>query len=251
MPLMTSGSRLIRHKVTSFAPSDLANLAIWLKADAITGLADDAFVATWTDSSGSGRNATQAGADSLKPKYKTGIINGLPVVRFDGGDYLSHSLIASDPIALTMFIVGKKSSGVGSMIPWSHRSATTNLIQITCENNTDIVFQLRGSGNSIQQPTITGKTTTNASIITARFNKTGNLHQVWFNGGSVATNTTDFTGQNFIASLETVGATNSGSYVAFYNGDIGEIIGYSVAVSDIDRGKVESYLAAKWGITLA
>ncbi len=66
-------------------PSDITGLRIWLKADAITGLVNNDPVATWTDSSGNGFNVTQA-TGSKKPLYKTSILNGLPVVRFDGTD---------------------------------------------------------------------------------------------------------------------------------------------------------------------
>jgi hypothetical protein len=35
----------------------------------------------------------------------------------------------------------------------------------------------------------------------------------------------------------------------FWEGDIAEVIIYDSALSDTDRGKVEDYLLAKWGIT--
>ncbi len=251
MPILTSESRLIRHKNTTFSPSDLANLALWLKADALA-LNDGDAVSTWTDSSGNSRHATQTGASTLMPTYKTNIINGKPVVRFDGGDYLSHSVIASDPTALTIFIVAKRGTGAITMVAWGHRSETTRLIQVSYASNaTDLVLQLRSSGNSIKQPTIVSVTPANAHIYTARFNKAGNSHQLWYNGGSVASDTTAFGAETFTSSLETVGAGNNGSYGFNFTGDMAEQIIYDAVLSDTNRGKVETYLASKYAITLA
>lgn len=71
-----------------FTPTQLPNLTMWLKADAITGLSDGEAVTTWPDSGSLGNGATQATADN-QPVYKANIINGKPVIRFDGtNDYL-------------------------------------------------------------------------------------------------------------------------------------------------------------------
>lgn len=43
-------------------------MVLWLKADAIKGLADGAAVTQWDDSSGNGRNFTQ-GTVSKQPAY--------------------------------------------------------------------------------------------------------------------------------------------------------------------------------------
>ena len=60
-------------------PDSITNLALWLKADSITGLNDGDTVNTWNDSSTNARNATrELGA----PVYKTNVLNGKPVVRF-------------------------------------------------------------------------------------------------------------------------------------------------------------------------
>jgi hypothetical protein len=68
-----------------FSPLDLPNLAAWYDASKITGLSDGAAVETWEDSSGNGNDVTQGTADE-RPTYQTSILNGLPVVRFDGID---------------------------------------------------------------------------------------------------------------------------------------------------------------------
>ncbi len=63
----------------------LGNPKFWVRADALTGLANNDSVTTWTDQSTSGFNATNATA-AQKPLYKSSAVNGLPAIYFDGSD---------------------------------------------------------------------------------------------------------------------------------------------------------------------
>jgi hypothetical protein len=71
--------------VNAIQPDAITDLEMWLDADAITGLVNNDPVATWADQSGNANDATQATAGA-RPVYKTNIVNGLPVVRFDATD---------------------------------------------------------------------------------------------------------------------------------------------------------------------
>lgn len=74
----------------TFAPDQLTGLQLWLHAGTLA-LNNNDPVSIWSDQSGNARHATQA-TTSLQPLYKTGVINGRPVVRGDGvDDYLSGS----------------------------------------------------------------------------------------------------------------------------------------------------------------
>src|SRR5205085_10552927 len=65
--------------VPPFDPSTIPNMAVWLKADALS-LSDGDPIGTWTDSSGNSHNGTQA-TTANKMIFKTNIQNGLPVAR--------------------------------------------------------------------------------------------------------------------------------------------------------------------------
>src|SRR4051794_15003785 len=104
---MTARARLLAPKTIR----DVGQLqpVCWFAADRITGLADAAAVATWPDASGNGNDATQA-TSAKRPVYKTGILNGLPVVRFTAAN--QHRLAtAAFAVALaqpsTVVCVGK------------------------------------------------------------------------------------------------------------------------------------------------
>lgn len=93
---------------TGVQPDSISGLKLWLKADAITGSNDGDSVTTWTDSSGNTNNATQSTAAN-KPTYKTNIINGNPVVRFDGVDdnlITTSTLYSNITSAATLTIFG-------------------------------------------------------------------------------------------------------------------------------------------------
>jgi hypothetical protein len=75
--------------------------------------ADGQVVGKGTDLSGNNRHALQAGADGLKPVYKTNIQNGRSVARFDGSDDLLTITIPAD-LSCSLFLVAKKNSAAST-----------------------------------------------------------------------------------------------------------------------------------------
>src|SRR5512138_1051093 len=57
-------------------------LVLHLDAGAITGVSDGGTVNVWPDLSGTSRHATIGSGAVNLPVYKTGVLNGRPVVRF-------------------------------------------------------------------------------------------------------------------------------------------------------------------------
>jgi hypothetical protein len=71
--------------ISPTSPDDIADLEMWLNADDLdASLADGDPVDTWADASGNSNDATQSG--SARPTFKTSIINGHDIVRFDATD---------------------------------------------------------------------------------------------------------------------------------------------------------------------
>ncbi|MBI5544326.1 MAG: hypothetical protein HY901_10580, partial [Deltaproteobacteria bacterium] len=88
----------------------MANMFVWLKADAIT-LSDGSPVAAWPDSSGNGRNAM---APAGQPTFRTGVVNGLPVVRFSGVQPVVFGNMPIPPGGYSYFIVWSRTNAGGS-----------------------------------------------------------------------------------------------------------------------------------------
>lgn len=203
------------------------NLQVWLAADEITGLSDGDPVATWADLSGNGSDATNAtGAD--QPLYKTGILNSLPVVRFDGSTdelILPNLGLAAD--AFTM---------IGVFIP-----TADNLVQIVSNGN--LVFALY---NNLYHMKRGSALTFPASATT---NGIGNLISVVCSG----------TPAGYVNGVDVTGTTSStftsGLYYGLarnnhWQGDMAEVLIYDAALGSTEREAAESYLADKWGITI-
>lgn len=219
---------------TSQSPAAIAGMMVWFEADAITGLNDGDAVSTWPDSSSNGSDLTQS-TGSNKPVYKTGIVNGRPVVRFDGTDdkMATEALTQAQPI--TSFVVARTNAPAGG----SHHTLWSN-----------------GSGGIQHYLTLTD-----------------GFHSMW--GGSALTGTTDrtqgwhvfeavYNGASSVGAIDgitdpAVGNVGAGDFSAsalqvgtnnasFLGGDVAEVILYDSELSADDREAVRGYLLLKYGI---
>ncbi len=242
------------------SPTDISGLQLWLKADSLS-LNDGDPVATWTDSSGQSHNATNGPGDHRRPTYQTNELNSLPVVRFDGVDDGMVSTVSFSQNMLTMFVVGMKSGAgdpganqysrfasilkngnlstfdYGDTSGWTGIGITTDLAfatppaQFTYRNSSLITTLpagnygdwavmaaiLNGSNVLLARDGITAAGTTSAAPIDS--------DRVWIGDNERATD-------------------------SLLNGDIAEVIVYDSALSTTDRQNVETYLGAKYGITV-
>lgn len=212
----------------SALPSEVSGLSLWFKADAITGLVNDDPVSTWSDSSDNGNDATQT--LTARPLYKTNILNGLPVVRFDGSNDIMN--IANSPTVGSVFVVsnwrgaalfpadfrGMFGRAAGGRSVLFGRNAESN-IGSTLTNGTTLVRVNGGSTSSIRSY---------LQYLT---------HKICY-----VETTVPISGESgwYIASGD---AANK-----FWNGDIAEVIVYSVQLSTENRQLVEKYLSKKYAI---
>lgn len=218
-----------------FSPDDISGLQIWLKADAITGLSDNDPVATWEDSSSANHDFTEA---TNRPVYKTNIVNGKPVVRFDGtNDKLSGGdLSGSFPSAATSFIV------------FSEANANKYTIYTTKNNDTHYSFVAPTDGyygvfrstrinnypSSVPQTDNVFRMWTTLS--------SSSTYEVWIDQVSQGSQTAGFDGGN---DHEIGYQDGQGYYTAC---DVAELICYDSALNSTQRGQVETYLKNKYNI---
>jgi hypothetical protein len=105
----------------SVLPSDFSGLQGWWDASNLSYANDtpiDDASAKFTDRSSNANHAIQA-TSAARPLVKTGIINGLRVVRFDPtgtADFLSFTSIGTFSADYTIIFVGTVSSGVDGVI---------------------------------------------------------------------------------------------------------------------------------------
>lgn len=232
LPSDTITTGLVIRQATSSPsaadPDTISDLEAWYQADSLA-LSDNDPVSTWTDSSGNGRNVTQAGA--ARPTYKTNILNGEPVVRFDGvDDYLSlaQSFISGND--WTIIAVSKSTSGTGVV---ASNDASGNRGWVFWRGTTGGNFETNGTGGTVYT------TGSGYNIVTVR----GGI-EIYVDGGinasavrSIPSNTATFE----------IGRRTFGEKLT---GDVAELIIYSKKLSLLERAQVETYLSSKYGISV-
>ncbi len=215
-------------------PVDGASL--WLRADGITNLADGAAVATWTDESGGERNATQ-GTAGHRPLFKTGIQNGLPVVRFDGSDdrlgYDGTFLANTD---YTIFLVEARGDTAANYILQGTDNNSNRNLHFGYRSNA--VFTHAQYANDYNMD-VAGYGVPRFTLYSADLDATGgNGKHTWRNGVLLGSKANNVRLSNY------TGATIGGK--GNYKGDVAEIVMYARALTAPEREAVERYLIRKW-----
>jgi len=215
---------------------------VWYDADQITGLSDGDAVATWPDIGPNGDDVTQ-GTPAARPLYKTSILNGKPVVRFDGSDdYLQGALTNAGATTqpATIFAVAQLDATV------LDDGATRPIIDGDDSGHRTLLYK-----SGIPSPDSWGiyagtalygsAGDSDTNIWCALFN--GASSQFWLNGISEASGDA---GSRALDGI-TIGALYDGARP--WKGDIAEIIVYDAGLSNADKNEVGSYLATKYGLS--
>jgi len=234
-------------------PSDIANLGLWLKADAGVTLVSGA-VDAWADQSGNARDFTAPAAGN-RPAY-SGTLNGLPVLTFDGTtDYLNgnaqaltlcNALTGITIIAVVDYgataiqrVIGISATSSSSAGRVSMGTSATEYDLGARRLDADSFTTISG-GSPVLVPVIQSST--------VRFSLGTGMIRV--NGASVVDTslTTAGTSQagDSLRAVIGVGTVLSG----FLNGSLAEVIVYQRALSTAERASVERYLSVKWGISI-
>jgi hypothetical protein len=212
--------------------------------------ADGDPVDTWPDLSGNGLDAIQT-VGGRQPTYKTNILNGYPVVRFDG----NHEIPAEGAFPITggqwtSFAVASRVGTTGNMCIASsdtngeHRGPkwawfADDGAYATAFNTAFTSFDDFGGGVSADTFYLISAVRDGSSVETF-------LNGV-SSGGSTATTGTPEPGVS--ATPLFLGSDSGRSFgTQRLIGDIAEVIGYPTALSSTDRQAVEAYLAAKYAL---
>lgn len=252
-----------RRRRAAFSPADVAGLQIWL--DAALGLyQDDAGttpadanadpVGLWQDQSGNGLHVSQATAGN-KPALTSSGINSLPVVTFSTDNYLLNSdaaiatAFAGTDKPFTVFAVVDKTTAAGTHTLWSlaDKDSSAGWVRVNTDVTPEWVVGKQDDSGMGVAPT-GGTPDTDPAIVTAVCSgATVTLRD----NGAIAINA-----QNLNVGVSShdrlaVGALVRSSIGNYWEGHIAEFIAYNVDVGSTAIGNVESYLASKYGITLA
>jgi hypothetical protein len=233
----------------TIVPTDLSGLTVWFDASQITGKADGDAIGQWDDASGNAKHATQA-TGTKQPTYKTAILNGRPVVRFDGGDALqTPSIDLSAATGVTVLVVFNSTVNATDQMVFEFSDNYNNWPDaFNLLRKSDNAAEVGAKGASYAQATA-GTVTSAHALISAVINraKTARESSGWKNGASTASSNTsnNLTGTFGNRPLN-IGSRNAASL--FLTGDIAELILFSRFLTGGERGRLEEYLAYKWGV---
>jgi hypothetical protein len=231
-----------------FSPTSLAGLTGWWDAsdsgtlfDASSGGSPstaDGAVGRWQDKSGNGRHFTQSVSDS-RPVRKTSVQNGRDAIRLDGSDDALEGAVAISSFvsatASTVFVVAKAASASSVVLDsdGAHGFFDTSSSGFV-KSYAGFAFGQQPASVSIAYSAGDWK------ALTTRHG--GGDFEIRLNGSLAES--ASVSSRMFLTAPMNVGVNFGGQ---FFDGDVGEIITYNVALSTADREAVETYLMDKWG----
>lgn len=254
--VLASADDLSWNGVTPESPDATdPSLITWLKADSLS-LTDNSWVSVWNDSTGT-NDATAQG--SLKPVYRLNVLNGKPVIRFDGTQRMSLPATAAGTDNFTVIVVAAPSedhqvdnkslsdggkSGQHFVMGAANMGGEAAGMGISIGMNGASVYEhgdtVPGSNNSGYFPACSvydGKL--NAfNIITVKYS---DRRPQLFVNGALVDNDTAASERTVYSPVDIGGCTYGG-----FKGDIAEILIFNKTLSETERIGLEAYLHEKY-----
>lgn len=240
------------YRLSPFDPTIIAGCQAWWHADALS-LTDGTAVTSLADGSGNGWTATPQGSQT-GPTFKTGIINGLPVLRYTTS---SQGLTTAASLTLqaypsTYVAVVKPTTGFANNYIMATASGSLNNSVFLQSGTGAADFRYAyvkdaASANYVDNAATYGSLSSTAwTIVMVTIDATGGV--LYF--GNVSQGTTTWVG--------TAGANTNANGMGLGNrpaltgtafqGDIPEWIVYNQSLNSTDRGTVYNGLKSKYGL---
>lgn len=226
-----------------WAPTDLANLTAWWKADAITGLVDGDPVVSWSASAGS--VALTNATSTYRPLYRASGPNSKPYVDFSaGGKTLWGDQALPNPF--TLFVVWSPmqvaTSGKRVFEFYNVTAASGGRIRLTASG---FGMYAGDSAAATSGPQLaTGVYAQNWQLLTTRWGVAADAH-LQHNVSALRTSAGDMSPTvptRVYLGGSSISASNSTMmYVA-------EVIIYGVSLSTTDEATVQNYLNTKYAV---
>jgi len=224
----------------SFNPTNLTDCQMWLKADAGVQTDGSGNITNWVDQSSGGNDAANATTTEC-PKLTGSALNGITTLHFDGTDdklnFNGEILTNTD---YTVFVVEGRTSAQDNN--YFMRGTTTG--GEAANKNMHLGYRYNSSlthaqySNDYDMP-VDEYTSQKFNLYAFDLDsaQTRGKH-TWLNGSLWGSKTNDIP----LISYDGASIGGTGDYL----GDIAEVIIYDRALSEVERSKVERYLAGKY-----
>lgn len=203
----------------------------------LTG-SDDDEIATWSDSSGNGRDATNTISTVAGPILKTSILNGNSIARWDGnvrGLIFSGNAVAT---SFTVIAVIKCTMGSGRVVLSESSNGDNSPVYIIQSNKQE----LRELGVSTMGPSTTALNTTDFYTVAVTFDDAGNAFVFYLNGSSDGSGSSSAT---FTSRFSRIGL--KGGNTDRFQGDIAYVAYWNSVLSGTELTSRFATLQSVWG----
>ncbi len=234
---------------TGLLPAGVDDPLLWLSAEALYNITNNALVAAWPDLSGFGRDVVQATAGK-QPAYVADAFNGLPALRFDGvDDYLQRSdalgLAANPALSVWAVIVGPNASEQRFLHVGDLDGADGRVLAFC----TDAAVRYNNGSVDFVNDRVKGR-----FAVTLFTRNAGDSYgaAAFYKDGQRATRTglTDGTLTGLQNEQTLVGGGNvrltGGAPNRFFGGELAELIVYGRVLTPAERQSVGAYLTNKY-----
>ncbi|OEK02575.1 hypothetical protein BFP97_14045 [Roseivirga sp. 4D4] len=240
------------------------DIALWLRADLGTNTTvDNENITTWTDQSSPANSATEqnaGGGSPVEPTYQANEMNFNPAIRFSDAQSNNNSWLETGSNLsdndLTLISVFKTAQTNGSGTDFTESPA---LISNEATSGSDdyalglaegrlFINAENNNGYSIRPATTYVDEVTRIATATRVDANQANGINLYVNSENVGSATSDD------VNLDAGGTFTIGNHSDYdadgqFEGDIAEILVFNKVLTAVERAKVESYLAIKYGIT--
>jgi len=225
-----------------YDPNSFGGLQLWLRADKISGKVDNDPITTWFDLSGNGNDAAET---TNPPTYKTNILNGKPAVRFDGTSdilTLSTSLFSGD-VNITFAAVYKDIDALtkphtGSIMGQSVGTVTGTWFMAQSRFQTGATGAPYFAGYGADITSAAPDVNPHYALLT--HDQTTVITRL--DGTQVGTGDRNL---NTTANNFRLAHSKAGEYL---QGDIYEVLVWTIVLNSDQLTKTETYLASGWGL---
>lgn len=209
-----------------WTPALQPDRALWLQADQLSGLVEGQLMSAWPDASGGGPTAIQATA-AAQPRYRLGVLNGRPVVRFGGDDWLTIASVLGITLQPWSFVALWKANGTAQALStW----ASTGLVVTDLDDDVGI-----SAGSALFN--LNAHTFGAWHVLGGVFAGAGSALAV--DGGTAVTGSA---GSGIPAGSLTIGA-GAGGLSQWLDGDLFGLVIVRQALTAGDRQRLEGYMA--------
>ena len=225
------------YNFTIFSSNTIPGLQLWLKADSVPVHISGSNIAQWYDCSGNSYSIIQSNT-AMQPTVQNNVINGRPVIRFDGSnDYLTGgNILNMGTNSWDIYVIGRSTNNDGAIVT-------------KYDNASDNIYGLGYYNSSLYWSFYAKNIVTNLAAgkfyyYNAKSSRSILQNELFVNNNSEGATSISSANRDCPTCNFDIGYADA--VFDHFNGDIAEIIIYNTILNPAQKTQLESYLQSKY-----